>query len=668
GRRGRIVVRSGKRAEFVRALNGQPYDSKMTYFFPGIKAAIEDLAATPGGGYDIRMIVLVTDGLPEPATRDREAELLRDELGPQLAEHNIRLYVLAFSQTAYSNRGFFDDMVRRPGGSTVGEIFVDPDGSKLLANMGEIFGRSFGFVRDVARHLPGVRDLDLDAGGTPEKVAVVVSSARSKPVPGLALAPPSEGALNAPGGVLSASEKGGSYSLTWVLSPNVGRYDFDTDVLRGSVAVLRPTKLALEILAAPAHRQAEKTMAETPFQLRVLVKPAGGTRGDPGPVDLSFRPLGERVVDSETGDSGYRYEGEVGAPPRGPGTVTADGRVYDVQVVFEENPEAPQEIYVGYLEVEARRGEALVGSLRAAFAHRVEVHPFLAISPQPLSQHVSNTALERQDRACTNFELAVDAGDLPHPDKPRYALRAALVPDDVKVLDRELHEATYTLDGRPLEVEKRAGPEPGEWYKGRELSQDELLGEHEICVAVGKPTAGDPADPVDLALVLTLLETPYDDFGVVKPFTLRVLIAPPSFLQKWRSLLVLGLTLLGLLAALWYSRDRPMLPDDLGYAVGRDGGTSDLVPRPLPEGSLAARLLGLVVERPILAAGEDRNLGWVRPAREELYQLRPARGMRLEAVDGETPAAAGKLSTVDVGRTYRLSGDRGRYLFRMEYQ
>ncbi len=165
------------------------------------------------------------------------------------------------------------------------------------------------------------------------------------------------------------------------------------------------------------------------------------------------------------------------------------------------------------------------------------------------------------------------------------------------------------------------------------------------------------------------MESPYDDFGVIKPFTLRVPIAPPGFFQRWRAFLWLGLALLALLAALWYLRDRPVFPDDLCYAVGREGASAPLTGRPLPEGSLAARLLGLVVERPILVAGEDKSLGRMRPVNEELYQLRPARGVHVGAVEAEDLVqTTGKLATLAVRRTYRLTGDRGSYLFRMEYR
>lgn len=662
-RRPRIAAEHGRRGDLVAALNGLPYDARMTYFYPGLRAAVEDLESTPGDAYDQRVVVLVTDGVPEPPTRRREAELIRRELVPRLEAGRIRLYVLAFSSEAYDNRDFFDEMVHGEGGASLGEVFGDPDGSSLLTNMLQIFARSFGYSPDAARSLPGVRSLDLDGGATPEKAAVVVLSPTPAPPPSLTLRPPPDGALNAPGGIKSAAEAQASYSLIWVLSPSPGSYDFDTNAVSGSVAVLRPTRLELEVLPAPPHNQAERTMASTPFHLKVRVHPATGSAGDPGAVNLSFRTHGERVR-QPGGASGYAWDGDPGAPPPGPGTVTPEGRVYDVVATFRPHPEIPREVYVGYLELEARRGEAVVGSRTGPRAHRVEVHPLLSISPLPLSAYAANQALERRQEACTEFALTLNAGELPG---PNHSLRAVL--DPAVRLEGELKEATFTLDGLPLDVEGNPGPEPGAWYKGRPLEPETLLGSHEVCIQVGRPTAGNPGVPLQLPLLFTLLEAPYDDFQVIEPFTLEALIAPPTFFQRWRSLLLAGLALAGVLAALWYSRDRPALPSDLAYALVSEGASLQLKPRPLDEGSLLARLLGRVVEHPVAPAGEDRVLGWVRPVDRQLYQLRPARGVRVEPLEeGEQVRVERRLATLGVHRVYRLVTGNRSYLLRLEYR
>ncbi len=673
--RPRIVAEYGQRQKFVRALNQQTYDSRMTYFLPGLRSAVEDLGKTPGGAYDVRVIVLVTDGVPEAPIRDREAELIASEIVPALQQHGIRLYVLAFSNEAYSNKPFFDAMVKDAAGNNLGEVFVDPDGRRLLANMLLIFARSFGYTPDAALDLPGVASLNLEGNTKPERVAVAVLSDRPARPPRLDLAAPPGGTVNNPGGIQSAREKnpasnaGASYSLTWVLAPSDGGYGFDTDVLKGSVAVLRPTRLVLEILPVPPFKQTERTMARTPFRLGVRVKSPIGAVGDPGPVDLSYRALGQREKDPETGVTDHAWTGDKGAPANATGNVTPEGRLYEIVVEFREDKTGKP--YAGYLEVEARRGEAVVGSLRLQHAHRVEVHPLLSIVPFPLNALVSNQALERWQQACTRFTLDLDAGELPRADDPDYgySLRAVLEPGDPLVLERELNQAVFTLDGQSLEVEGKPSDPPGKWYKGRSLKAAELLAEHLICAKIGKPVHGDPATPIELPLVFTLNETPYDDFRVVEAFTARILIAPPSMLQRWGTLILLGLAALALLASLWYLRDRPELPGDLRYAVGRDSSAARMTPHRLGEGSLLKRLAGLTVERPVVVDSENRTLGWVRPVSDELYRLRPVKGGRVDDVERDTGVpVTGGTANLAVHRLYRITSNGDAYLFRVEYE
>ncbi len=102
--------------------------------------------------------------------------------------------------------------------------------------------------------------------------------------------------------------------------------------------------------------------------------------------------------------------------------------------------------------------------------------------------------------------------------------------------------------------------------------------------------------------------------------------------------------------------------------MAREGAEAGLQPIPLPEGSVVSRLLGLVVERPIKVPGESRNLGQVRPVGDELFRLRPARNVAVEAAEaGAKVERHGKLTDLEVHRTYRLRSGGGAYLFRMEY-
>jgi len=661
-----IKAQRGKREDFIKALDALPYDARMTYFYPGLAAALHDLEHVRGGAYAIRTIVLVTDGVPESPTRDAELEHIRNDLAPRLEQQGIRLYILAFGTEAAKNSDFFRSMITSPRGTSLGEFFVDPQGTQLLDYMLQIFSRSFGFSPDAAHPIPGTPTLDLESRTTPEQVAVVVLSKQAQP-PQLNLTAPPGGSVNNPGGVQGTGVTGGSYSLAWVLSPNEGRYGIGSNA-SGTVAVLRPTRLVLEILAAPPHKQAERALAGVAFPLRVLVRSPTGALGDPGAVDLSFRTFGDRVRRPGATTSSYSWESDRSAPPAGPGTLTAQGRIYDIVAEFREDPEKPKKGYVGYLEVEARRGEAVVGSLVGSHAHAVEVHPLLAISPLPLGAYASSNALQRGQHACTTFVFHQTAG-LPQPDKPSYPIRTVLIPANARVLDRELRQSSFTLDGTALEVEGKPGSPAGAWYQGRSLTPAELLGKHELCVKIGKPAEGDPSHPIHLTVAATLLEDPYDEFRVIQPFTLKVLISPPTLLERWWGFLISALALLGILALLWYMRDRPAVPADLGYAVGREDSTAPLTSRGFEDKPMLAQLLGRVIEGAVVAPGEDRALARIRPVDAELFQLRPARGVRVETIgdDKLVPLRRG-LATLSVHRLYRLRSDRGSYLFRMEYR
>jgi len=669
---GKILRSSGGDPEkFVHELSGLPYDADWTYFYPGIRAALQDLRATPGGAYDTRSVILVTDGVPEAATRDQELRRIRSELIPELGANGIRLYVLAFGQQAFDHRDFFDQILRGASGPPLGEVFVDRDGSDLLTPMTRIFSRTFGYDDSPPRSAASVAKLDLESGKSPRRVAVVVLSGETA-APRLTLAAPPGAGLNAPEPVRSASVAGGSYALRWILSPERGDYRFDTDALRGKVAVLRPAWLQIEVQPAPGFSQATRTMAETPFPLGVLVRPQGG--GDPGAVDLSFRVHGDCRTDPTTGSLVAAWSGRPSAPPPGPGKSTAEGRFYRIEPEFPANQDSGSS-YRGCLEVEARRHEAVVGALTGRHAYYVEVHPLLALSPVPLvgdatvgeGEDARRRALRRRETACARFSLALDAGALPHPERPQYPVRVVLDPS--VDLSGPLREASVSLDGLPLEIEGKPGPVATAWNTGRQLDAEELLGDHRICLHLGRPEVGDPSKPVKLLVRWTLLETPYDDFGVIRPFTLEALVAPPGLLEKWHSPLLLGFLSLALVGTLWHIRDRPVLPRDLRIAIAPEGG-APLEARSLEERSPVGRWLGLVVEKAVTAPGSDRRLAWVRPGKDDLFLVRPARAEI--KVEPENPdehiERRGDQLALAVHRSYRLKGPEGTYSFRLEYR
>jgi hypothetical protein len=644
-----VVSKFEGRDDFVRAIQSFKYDAPCTYFYPGIRRAMNELKGK-GGDYDTRVIILITDGVPEKHVLEEESRKIQ-ELFPDMKENNIRLYVLAFGQQAWGNQAFF-----RPV-NEVGGFEVIPDNKKLLGTMVKLFQRSFGYTADEPQQ-PNIPQLNLEGNVSPERAVVVVLSDNPTDPPLLNLKKPKNGVLNLDGDVLGAKVTDASYSLQWVLAPSKGDHPFSTDIMLGTVVVLRPTRLLLEIRPSPPEtKQTLKTMAKPAyFPLKVLVKPPLGVKGDPGMVKISFRTVGERLRLGKDLKCPERYSWctRLNSVKPGPGKILKEGREYEItDLQFEENQKDPNKPYIGYLEVIARRGDAEVASKIDANAHRVEVYPYLSLMPVPLS-HSTNCALAKREKYCTDFSLKLDAGYLPHPNRPQYSVRAILEPG-ANLVNKELDHSRFTLDGLPLEFKSKPNNPPGEWNKGRLLEKDELLGTHELCVRLGKPGIGSTSANFNVPLKFTLLDSPYDDFQVVKEFNLKMRVVAPLV---WPWIVFSILTILGLFALFWYSRFRPTLAPDLGYALGVEGG--ELESMPLGKGSPIARLLGFVVEKPISLKNEGQILAWVRPLRnlEELYQVRPAKGVTTTDV----------LNNVEVQQIYRLKMAQKNYRFRLEYQ
>lgn len=678
---GPIVTPAGRsRVDFARQLRDlATYEAEWTYFYPGLLRATADLENTPGAGRDVRVIVLITDGVPEAHTRDRELRIIHERLSLRMATAGIQVHVLAFGHKAQQHSSFFKQIVQPPSRAPLGELFLDRDGNEMLQTMTRIFNRSFGFTQERIGAVPGVATLDLEGGLNPDRVAVTVFSRRPAP-PRLDLAPPPGGSVNSPRGLLSGRASGASYSLRWLLSPQEGPYRFSSDLRMGDggkVSVLRPTRLDMEVRPAPPLSQTGRAMAGKPFPLLVLVTPATGA-GDPGAVNLSFKVVGSRDR-SAPGGSSYLWERKSQGPQQNSGTLTPAGRIFKIHPVF---PIAPQGVetkqpYIGHIEIDARRpgSEAIVAALQGPLAHRVEVYPHLAIHPVPSRGDAHpesgagsrSPALNRGETGCARFHLEVDGGKWPeHSGAAAYPLRAAVA--DTVSLQGALSEARFTLDGLPLTIDGRPGPYPGEWYRGRSLGRTALLTEHTLCVRVGKPMAGTGKAPVEVPVTFTFQRSPYDDFGVVEPFTLVVRVAPPTFTEKWAPVLITATVATLLLGGLWYLRFRPVLPEDLRIAVGRTDAPeltmSSIRPRPR---SSWARLLGATGSHAVELPGEGRLLGHLIPNDEELFRFRSARKTHLKTPQGGSLIPPRKTGDVAIHRTYHLSLEDVTYRLRLEY-
>lgn len=646
------------RRAFAQALAQLPYDGPWTYFYPGLRRALESLRSVPGHPEDIRAIVLVTDGLPEDRTREAERERLAG-LRRALAESGIRLYVLAFGELASRHHDFFEDLIQGPDGRSLGRVFVDPDGRGLLPAMLEIFSVGFGYTAVPPRPAAALRGLDLDGGETPTKVAVVALAAGARP-PSLALTP----RPNAPGGVVQASQPGASYALQWVLGPRVGDYALATDNPAATVALLRPVRPLLQIRPGRIPpdremRQAERVMAGARFSLRALIGSAAGTAGRQPDLDLSFRTLGPR-----TGPCAFRWSGDKSPPARDSAVATPEGSAHELWMQFEEDPTDPDRPYRGFVELEAKSGDRTVAALGCERAHELTVFPRIAIVPAPREAPIAPAPLAPLAQGqCVDFTLTADRpARLAALGAEPYGIRASLSvadPGTPDPADAELRGARFSLDNRPLELAGHPLAPPSPWSPGVSLTAAELLGPHRLCLDLGRPRIAATREDLTLALRLALVHPAYEDFETVAPLRVRMSILAPSAAPfDWRALVPLvGVPILLLLGLRW--AEPPLaLPPDLGYAlwpVDPDApppGAPSL--QPLPPPGLFARLLGRSPPRPLADPLSQEPLAWIRPCDPGLMTLEPAAGMRLAAAEGDDPTPGAGPVAVQVRRIYQL--------------
>ncbi|TVQ92435.1 MAG: VWA domain-containing protein [Chromatiaceae bacterium] len=664
------------REAFWAALHALPYDGRYTYFYPGLRAAFAALLGRPAAADDRRVLVLVTDGVPEPEAMDREAAALTD-LRRELLAAGVQLYVLAFGPTAHRDRAFFDTLYADSDGAALGALFIDPSGHDLVLNMTRLFAGAFGYL---VEHVGGgarQRTLDLAGDVTPPKVALLALRRDGAP-PAQTLVP----AVNSARGLLTARELGAAYSVQAIegLRPD-HHYTFTTDGDDVEVAILR--QIATELSLLPGHfegpdgaipmdagRPLRRVVAETPFVLRVQARSPTGTPGNQPDFNIAVKLHGPLAAGCS-----YDWSDDFGAPIAGSRRRFGPGVTYDVRLRFRENDKDQTQPYRGHVEVSARHRagpglpEQAVAALRCATAHALEVWPRLAFRTLPPDATLDPASLARQQRGCARFRLELDdparLGVL-DTDTPR--LRAWLDPSAAALAAGPFAGAAFSLDGKPLGWPGADTP----WHAGQALTPPQLLGEHEFCVTLGTPQIVEPSADLDLPLQLMLDHSPYDDFRVIEPFVakLRVLpVRPPSLDHfPWDALWALLLALLALLAALRWWLPRYPLPRAFAVSLWAPPATADgpAAPlwQPLPEPAWWQRLVGLNPPRP-LRDGADHLVGWIKPLDQELYTLRPAPGLVVSqsTADGKLTRVApnrGGRTALSVWSDYRLAGDHGR--------
>jgi hypothetical protein len=664
------------RVGFASKVLALQYEANCTHFYPGLRAAVNDLTSA-GKADDTRTVVLLTDGLPDNPcdrkagrpTRETEKDRIERDLLPLMKNRGIRLYVLAFGPKVD------EDFFRTMAGDSGGKVFIEAKGEDLLSGMLDLFKESFGYEVDPSP--PQRTLLQLTSGARIPRAAVVVFNPRSSAgpafVPNTTLTAPSGGALNLQDNKFHSGkapeiknvanarmgDSGAAYALGWILNPETGNYQLSSGITQGSVAVLRPVTATLEIVPLdPSKNLPTDVMADTklPMQLKAANQ-LGGSLGNEVTIQYQL-----------TGENNKLLSDHPDAPVKS----KSSGTLFTLLSKFPDLGKT----YTGAIQAKAFKNNISLAEL--AIPYKVTVHPYLFIAPIPPTENVGK-ALGKGESFCSRPFKLEKQGILPKPraSHERYVIKATLDFHDADAIGKGFNGASFTLDGESLQFDDRAspsspshtsGPPPGAWYKGRELKESELLGEHELCVKIGRPKSGNPTTPLNLPVHFVLAQSPYDDFDVIQLYTLRITLDKTS--EAWSEGVLLSLLGLLALASLWYLRDRPALAPDLGFAAAPDGSTAPLSPKPLGEASPLARLLGLPAEKPVILDSGDPPLAWVKPLDGELYRLRLRKGSRLEVEETGEPVTLDRhQATVAVHRTYRLrTAGGGVYLLRLQYR
>jgi hypothetical protein len=419
-------------------------------------------------------------------------------------------------------------------------------------------------------------------------------------------------------------------------------------------AVLRPARLSVEIKPQNPDEQIQSTMARTALPLRVVVRPAGGTRGDPGAFDFSYELLGP-----QTG-SDHEWKGN---PEGASGVSGPDGRTVDIAPVFPPDQHTGRDYYEGWVNVELRRHQATIGTAR----QRVLVYPFVHLLAEPpvVSAQVDQQvrSLAPHENGCADFELKSD-GSLPHPGNTNYTIRATLNPAVGK--DPRLNRARFTLDGKALEIQDAPLPQPGEWYNGLVLQGQDLLGKHELCVNPGR-FGGADSKPLEIPVQFAFVETPYDRLPVIEGATLTVTLKSAGFLKSNECWIALAATFLAVGLIGWFGRRGPRLPSNLQLVVGpQQAAGGNLKSSPLTPAWPLLHLLGINRECCIRAENGLVPLGRIAPADREIYEFIPARGVHVSRPDAQDKMTPDGF--IGVRQRYLARCDRGLYQFQLEYR
>jgi hypothetical protein len=667
-------------------LFGLAYDAKMTYFYPGLKKALDELDAINGGADRRRVIVIVTDGLPEPKTRKEELAHLRQSLFPALHGPRgkpVQVFVLAFGPEAEQPeaRDFFNAILNTGGPNPIGELFVDgsADGRNLITKIVEIFARSFGYE---ARKVTDTDILHLGEH-TPRRTAIVGTWPGHQLSPRFEVRPTTAGkpGFNNPDGLLIATHAsiGRAYAMRWLLAPgDIGDGRIADALPGGDFVVLSPTELDLSIEAQAGAASRYVAMNHAPLPLRLRLKQAG-VQGDPcgGSATCDLRVnvdlyIAHKGVPINTPYDDDRFTRVDPKPAGGEGRPDGGSRVFDLDAAVPETDRDDREWPVqAYIGIRVTRGGAPVATRRPELTP-INLWPQLQLDPQPrplrlLKRGQAGAMGTSESGWCTNDFHLVVIGKLPNGPQRVIARVSSILPaglelqlDPGRTLRPTLLSSTTSAAGGSVAT-------PSDWAAGVPVDVQQLTGTHRVCATTGRHI--DTKTPGPAVVAFSLADAPYDRLPVFTgPLEVQFSLTEPSWWQRYSALLVLLLLpLLALLLYLWL-RNGPGLPGDL-QTSGPDGVPSRLGPE-----SMLGWLWPRARSRRAYAPGSQESIGTVRPVDGELYRFHSLSAQLFEErADARTDVAARSDDRGTVGvsvqRDYRMrDGTRESRVFRMEFE
>nr|VFK12557.1 MAG: von Willebrand factor type A domain-containing protein [Candidatus Kentron sp. LPFa] len=671
-----IKATSGKRARFVKSIKALKYNAQCTYFYPGLKKALDELKTEKPSDYANQVIVLVTDGVPSNQcnssgthTLQEEKRLIIDELVPRFNKVGIALYVLAFGNKVVGNRIFFDEITKQLAINA--PIKIDPDGKGLVSNMRTIFEQAFGFEtkKPVTLGSKKPRTLNLNKGMDPYRTAVVAHVPLGH-LSNINLKAPPTMKLNAKD-PLCARESGGSYCVQWVQSPDKGRYRLSgvfKKSAKGRVTVLRPVELDLRIVpwnpkrkfpSLPAFTIDDRAMATRKFVLGASITTKhGGVAPD---VNLEYRY------------SSLNPEGKIiwrkwRAPPPNRVDRNSAARIYPLPTTFPVNAREKGKTYDSRVEIVIRRGSAELLRRTDSQAHVMQVWPFLSLKPRPNPASTGNP-LKANQEGCASFTFSLQSD---FPQEKSFPITGDLkIPNNASGL---LDKTRFSLDG----IDLTTAPQPSDpaaattesWSKGLDRTLAELAKPHRMCVTLGRPRQGAANKPIMVTTGFTLNQAPYDEYDVVRPLRFKIRMAKIGVRDRYGAMGLVGLLALLSLLLLYYARFRPVMSEDFRYRLWTDSEGSHLPPEAnrLPPVSSLRRVLGISYRYDIKSV-DGQPVARLRPTRDkQLFVLDMDAGTMIKPMEGnDTLQPKGHSWAIEAGRDYRIDTGERRWIFRTEY-